>query len=248
MKDRTGLAVLTFLIVLPLSTLNAQDPLTPDRPGLGNGSHVLNPKITYLESGVEYFDLGATDQFSIGQVLFRHGLTFGVELRVQLNSLVLRNTPFANQSGIPDPGVGLKLNIMDKPGSVFRLSGLGSITVPTGSSSFTSDEWVPSFALLADYGLSEQWGLSSNLGYTFGPGSLEGIWMFTVTPGYSFPDEAGLGIYFGYAGFYSDLTEEHFLEAGATKQISSNLQVDLNGGWDVDSGNLFIGAGLALRF
>lgn len=247
MNLRIVLAVSLIPLILPVTSLHAQETLSPDRPGLGNGSYVLNPKITYLESGFEYLDTGSLDQFSMGQVLFRHGLTDGLELRVLLNSLIIQTSPVDNQSGFPDPGVGLKVNIIDWPVSSFRLSGLGSVSIPAGSSSFTNHEWVSSFSLLADIGVSEYWGLSGNLGYTFGRGLPDDIWMFTLTPAYLIPD-SNLGIYFGYAGFYSEPDHQYFLEAGITKFIQADLQLDVNGGVDAGSGNMFIGAGLVIKF
>ncbi|MDX1671024.1 MAG: hypothetical protein R3211_01685, partial [Balneolaceae bacterium] len=72
---------LTVLVLLSFGTLLAQNNISPDRPGIANGSYVLEPKMTYLESGVEYFDTGTLTEVSLGQILFRHGLADGVELR-----------------------------------------------------------------------------------------------------------------------------------------------------------------------
>lgn len=227
--------------------LMAQDIISPDRPGLGDGSYILNPKVTYVESGVEYFNVNNLDQFSFGQILFRHGLVQGVELRMLLNSFVVQSFPSTTLTGVPDPGVGIKVNLYDKPYSNIRLSALGNLSIPVGSTDFTSDEWIPTTALLADYNVTEYATFSANLGYTFEVGPFPEVWKLTLTPGYALPGEANLGIYAGYAGFYSEGVNEHFIETGITKHIDSFLQLDLNTGLDVESLGVFFGGGLALK-
>ena len=237
---------LTVLVLLSFGTLLAQNNISPDRPGIANGSYVLEPKMTYLESGVEYFDTGTLTEVSLGQILFRHGLADGVELRVLLNSLVIQNSSLVDETGFTDPAVGLKVKIWE--GSDLRLSGLGEISAPVGASELTADEWVPSFALLADYSITDYWSVSGNFGYTLGTGGLEDVWLLTVTPTITVPGNSGWGLYAGYAGFYSKAGDEHFIEGGITRLLQPFLQIDLNGGVDADSGAGFVGAGVVLRF
>lgn len=248
MKIRvTGVAFVVIMAV-PFLTLYAQNPVSPDRPGLGDGSYVLAPKVTYLETGFEYFDSRVADRFNVGQVLFRHGLTEGAELRVLLNSFIFETGTADNRTGVPDPGVGLKVKLFDRPLSPFRLSAQGSVSIPAGSPAYTNEEWTPSISLLADYSLSERVSAGINLDYTSGPGSLDEIWGFTLTPAWSFGEDTGWGGYLGYAGFFTDGSDQHFVEGGFTKHVFPSLQLDFNSGVDAASGELFVGAGLALRF
>lgn len=248
MRVRTTLALLFIIVITPIASVHAQDVFSPDRPGLGNGTYVLSPKTTYLETGLEYYGSGSIDQFSFGQVLFRHGLTQGLEFRVLLNSFVIETRPFgSNQTGVADPGLELKFNLYDDPNSSFTLSGLGSVSIPAGYSPYTDNKWHPGATLLANYQLSENWSVTSNLGYTFGPGNTEDIVTITVTPGFSIPNSDISG-YFGYAGFLADTASQHFFEAGVTKLLGQSVQIDINSGVDANSGDAFIGAGLALRF
>jgi len=240
--------LLLFMLSLLISTpLMAQEAISPDRPGLGDGSYVLEPRVTYVESGVEYFNVDNLDQFSLGQIVFRHGLTQGIELRMLLNSFVVQSLPSTTLTGVPDPGVGLKFKLYDKLGSNLRLSGLTSLSIPVGSTDFTTDEWIPSVALLADFSLTGYATLSGNLGYTFEAGPFPEVWKVTITPGYALPGDSNIGIYGGYAGFYSEGVDEHFIETGLTKHVKSFLQLDVNAGLDVESLGVFVGGGLALK-
>ena len=240
-------SLLSILLTVGIVPLMAQDNISPDRPGIGNGSYIVDPRVTYLETGVEYFTVDDLDQYSLGQVVFRHGLLSGVELRMLLNSFVVQSFPTNDLTGVPDPGVGLKFKLYDKPGTNLRLSGLTSLSIPVGSTDLTTDEWIPSAALLADYSLTDYATLSANLDYTFEAGPFPEVWKVTITPGYALPGDANIGIYGGYAGFYSEGVNEHYIETGLTKHMMSFLQLDLNAGLDVESLGVFIGGGLALK-
>lgn len=248
LKNITGTLYFAAFLVLALSIpVKAQDTISPDRPGIGDGSYIIEPRVTYLEAGVEYFGVDNLDQYSLGQLVFRHGLLQGVELRMLLNSFVVQSFPAADFTGVPDPGVGLKFKLLDNPGSNLRLSGLTTLSIPVGSTDFTTDEWIPSAALLADYSLTDYAGISANLGYTFEAGPFPDVWKVTLTPGYALPGDSNIGIYGGYAGFYSEGVNEHYIEGGITKHVQSFLQLDLNAGVDVENQGIFIGGGLALK-
>ncbi len=244
---KTSFSLLLILSLLVSTPLMAQDAISPDRPGIGDGSYVVEPRVTYVESGVEYFNIKNLDQFSFGQIVFRHGLVQGVELRMLLNSFVLQSFPSTTLTGVPDPGVGLKFKLFDKSGSNLRLSGLSSISIPVGSSDFTTDEWIPSVALAGDLSISPYATLSGNLAYTFEAGPFPEVWKLTLTPGYALPGDANLGIYAGYAGFYSEGADEHYIEAGLTKHVKPFLQLDINTGVDVEGLGVFFGGGIALK-
>lgn len=245
---KTSISFFFILSLLVSTPLMAQETISPDRPGIGDGSYIVNPRATYVESGVEYFNVNSLDQFSLGQIVFRHGLVQGMELRMLLNSFVVQSFPSTTLTGVPDPGVGLKFKLFDKPGSNLRLSGLSSISIPVGSSDFTTDEWIPSVALAGDLSISPYTTLSGNLGYTFEAGPFPEVWKLTLTPGYALPGDANLGIYAGYAGFYSEGAHEHYIEAGLTKHVEPFLQLDINTGLDVEGLGVFFGGGLALKF
>ncbi|NGP77791.1 transporter [Balneolaceae bacterium YR4-1] len=248
MSTSRNMFCLLFLLIFAASApLMAQDNISPDRPGIGDGSYIVEPKVTYLEIGVEYFTVNDLNQYSLGQLVFRNGLLSGVELRMLLNSFVVQSFPSTDFTGVPDPGVGLKFKLFDRPGSNLRLSGLTTLSIPVGSTDFTTDEWIPSAALLADYSLTDYAGISANLGYTFDVGPFPDVWKVTLTPGYALPGDSNIGIYGGYAGFYSEGVNEHYIEAGFTKHVKSFLQLDLNAGLDVESQGTFIGGGLALQ-
>lgn len=231
------------LLFIPVIAAQAQTTFAPDRPGLGDGSYVLHPQVLYLELGIEYDHASVIDQFNFGQIMLRYGLVQNVELRVSLNSYVVEDGPVSNESGFTDPGLGLKFNLFNDPESPLVLSGLVSVSIPAGYSPFTDDNWVPSAALLADYQISNYWSINSNLGYSLNPG----VFMFTLTPGFAIGESNYAG-YFGYAAFLSSVDDQQFIEGGITRLVGEYIQLDINGGVDVPSGDFFVGAGFAHQF
>ena len=67
-----------------------------------------------------------------------------------------------------------------------------------------------------------------------------------MTPGLAL--QGGVGLYAGWAGEFTDSGATHFAEAGLTYLASMDAQLDVNGGWDVDSRDWFVGAGIAVRW
>lgn len=247
MKQYNAILVLAALLFFPFVTTQAQSTFAPDRPGLGDGTYVVQPRTSYLEAGAEYYEGGAIDQFSFGQVLFRHGLARNVELRLSFNSFVLETRPQDNQTGAVDPGLGLKFDLYSDPESPLSLSGLASVSIPAGYSPFTNNRWEPSATFLADYQLSEYWSLNSNIGYSLDPGDEPDLFIITLTPGFAIA-QSSYGGYFGYAGFLSAANSQHFIEGGITRLIAEDVQLDINAGIDANNGDAFAGAGLAIRF
>lgn len=248
-----GFALLMGLAPL---TIHAQAPISPDRPGIGDGSAVMASGRLQLETGYSFVERGAVNQHNIGELLFRYGVVPGLEVRAALNSFVALNGSGAqgDDAGLSDAAVGLKLNLVQgsaQPMGRPTITLVGSTTLPTGSDALSSDVAQPTLKLVYDWPLSEAVTVSANGGYTFDTGdavtSEVGI---TGTLGVSVPGTPGLGFYAGYAGFFAEGPDASFAEGGVTYLLTPNSQIDLNGavGLSEAANDFFIGAGLAHRF
>lgn len=226
----------------------AQSPITPDRPGIGSGATVLAPGLVQLEAGASFSSTDGIDQYAVGEVLVRAGVQ-GVEVQLFGNSFVVQRseTPgFRDEEGFQDAGVGLKVPVVRGAGDRLNLSLQGLLTAPTGGELFTADEWVGALNALADVTLSDRAGVSVNLGVEEGAGALGETYSVIVTPGLALGD--GIGIYGGWAGFFSDAGDIDYGEAGLTYLASDDVQIDVNGGWGLGSDEWFVGAGVAMRW
>lgn len=245
------LLTISLLLFIGMQAVFAQN-YSPDRPGIGNGSSITPQNMLGLETGLEFSTSDFVDQFSVGQFLLRYGVSDDLEFRAFLGSYNSTDITLIGseitETGFSDMTVGAKYNLIsgnDKP----TVSALANISLPVGSDTYTKDEVVPSLNILADHSLTEVWSISSNLGYTFGVGNLDDMWLFTLTPAVSFPANEGLGAYFGYAGmYYGDNANFHWLEGGLTLELERGAQLDINLGYETEEGVTFIGAGFAKGF
>ncbi len=235
------------LILSVAAQTQAQESISSDRPGIGSGSTVLQKHILQFEGGLAFAASDAADQFNLGQLLARYG--FGAfEVQALINSFVVQDAAGADNEGFQDFGVGVKIPLLRDESTPLRLSLLATVSFPTGADFLTSDETIPTFTLLADYPLSGNFTLSSNAAYSAGIGNSNDVFLFTFTPGFSLPGSDNWSAYFGYAGFFSAGPDQNFLEGGFAWVVHKNLQLDLNSGVVLDSGDYFVGIGLAARW
>jgi hypothetical protein len=221
--------------------------IASDRPGLGDGAHVLAEGVWQLEAGVAYDGGGPATLFSAGQALVRVGLA-GLELRFYPNSVVFQRGDVPHDEGIQDVGAGVKLALSPDDADL-RTAVVAGATLPTGGDAFTANEVTAWGTFVLERALSEEVGLAVNVGYGaplngFGEGTLTVI----VTPGFAVPDAEGMSVYAGYAGFFSDGGDSHVVEAGLAYLADADTQLDLNTGWDPDAGTWFLGVGVARRW
>lgn len=225
--------------------VRAQETITSDRPGIGSGSGVVAPGVAQVETG---FGLGggsgATD-LSLGQLLVRFGVG-GIELELFGNSLVVQlddDTVGDEDRGFQAVGLGTKVPVVRS--DRLSLSLQGTALTPTGSAEFGSDDWLLGVNALADVALSARAVLNANLGVVSGSG-VDAVWSANLTPSWSLG--GGVGIYAGWAGTFSSQGDTSFLEGGLAFLASRDVQLDLNGGWSVDTDAWFVGGGLAVRW
>lgn len=231
------------------SLVQAQN-FPPDRPGIGNSSFITPQNMLGVEAGLQYTTTEFSDQIDIGQVLVRYGIREKLEFRALFNSYSSTSFDGAGQSesGFQDMAAGLKFNFISGNGNP-NVSGLLEFSLPVGSAVYTSNEVVPTIAVLVDHTLSETWAVSSNLGYNFAAGNLEDNWLFTLTPGFSIPTNEQISGYFGYAGrYFGNGFDQHWLEGGLTYALESGVQLDVNMGYETEAEVFFIGAGFAKGF
>jgi hypothetical protein len=242
------LGLLTATLALSAGGLSAQSrthapAILSDRPGIGNGAYAMTPGEAQFEVGLAFNDLGTGDQLHLGQGLFRIGVP-GVELRFLANSLVFE-TSAEGETGWQDVGAGAKVPLLET--SSTRLSGLATIVLPIGGRAFSADQVVVDGGLLLDASLTDAFGVSGNAGYARGLDDGGDLFTVTVTSGLAIPGDAGVGVFAGLAGFFSQGSDQVFLEGGATLLLGTETQLDLNAGLALEGDGSFIGLGLAHR-
>lgn len=243
---RNGLVCLGFLACPALLVAqDVADGIISDRPGLGDGAHVVGNGVTQLEFGLDISDAGPAKAFSIGQSLLRFGMGRW-EARILPGSAVISD----GESGLVDPAVGAKVRL-NGPESGVQLSGVASASLPVGSGGYSAEEVGLGGTLVAEGSLAENVGLAVNVGYGFFTDAVgDGTLSVLVTPGFAIPSVEGLGAYGGWAGFFGSGSDRHVAEAGLAYSPDPDTQLDFNLGVDVgdQSEGWFFGVGLARRW
>ncbi len=251
------LAVCCAALLPPAARAQVEAPLTPDRPGFGDGTSVVAPGTFQLEGGYAFERTGGRTGHVIGQLLGRVGVNEWLEIRPAFNSYVIRERQRQeNVSGFEDAGVGLKARLVPGDGVPLgrpQIALVASASLPTGDeeAGLGSGGSLFTAKLAADWLLSPAAALSVNAGYDAftadDPGG--GRALVTATLSGSLAGAGGTGAYVGYAGFYGE-ENESYIEGGFTYLLNADTQIDANGGALVDdqTRSYFIGAGLARRF
>jgi len=252
-SSRSALALASVAVaalVGPAVAAGQERPVSPDlvsdRPGLGDGVHVVAPGVLHTELGVELADRGPATEVSLGQAVLRYGAG-PLEVRAHLNSLVVRRNG-SDDAGFQDLALGTKFGIVGDADASFRASGLATLGLPTGSAAFGGDQAAAGLTALAEWSPAGSGiAVTGNAGITQPLEDGDPAWTFIVTPGGAVDSVEGLGVYGGWAGFFADGGDENWIEAGLTYLLDPETQLDVNGGWSPDAEDLFVGVGLARR-
>jgi len=226
----------------------ARDPSTSilsDRPGLGDGSHVLAPGVWQAEVGAAFMG-DVADGLSLGQGLVRGGFA-AFDLRLYANSIVLQDGAAGSDTGLEDVGVGAKVPLGGS-GS-WNWAALGVMTLPTGADGLSAGEVTSGGAVIGETSLSGSVGLALNAGYFFpvtDPG--EGSFAVILTPGFGLPGVDDISAYAGVASYFGHGDDTNFVEAGLAYARDADTQLDVNWGIDTDSRAWFLGVGWAHRW
>ena len=235
--------LLAMLVGLAPEATRAQ--FAPDRPGLGDGSSVVNPQTVQAEMGYALNDNDGFTQHELGQLLLRYGVNGFLELRGGINSYVFTDA----NDGYSGTSVGAKVRLWRS--ELAQLSGVATTDLPTGTGRFSArdDRARQELKLAFDGALGSGLTLSVNGGLRFFyTDNAQTEWLFIPTLSTSL--SARTGFYVGYGGFYAENANANFVEAGLTYLTGPNTQVDVNTGFQVDEGSdaFFLGLGLAHRF
>ncbi len=251
---RTAPVVLALAALSFAPALGGDGPVVPDRPTFSSGTVTVEHGDVQLEVGASFARDGATESWSFGEALLRIGIHESVELRVGTGTWLDIDTPAGGVSGVSDPLLGFKIELIDysyrtRPESAVVVE----TTLPAGSDAVGEPGWQPRAALA--------------LAWELGPGSSLGAWAGAaraVTGGERFTQLfAALSVARTLAGRTSMFAELHgvsdqgsgtgsawFVTGGVTIAGGRRTVIDIYGQQRLDgSGPRYrLGAGLTRRF
>lgn len=242
---RPLLALAGLLLLVGVAPRVGPAQVMPDRPGFGEGSTVIEAGAGQVELGYALNDTDGATQHEVGQLLLRYGLNDVLELRGGVNSYVLGD----GDDGYTGTNVGAKVRLWRS--SLAQLSGVATTALPTGTGPFNTrdDRARQTLKLAFDGALGNNLSLSVNGGLRFFyTDDAQTEWLFIPSLGTRLDERTGF--YVGYAGFYPEATDAHWVETGLTYLVTPATQIDINTGLRLDEGStpFFLGLGLAHRF
>jgi hypothetical protein len=154
---------------------SASDPINADRPGIADGSRVIDVGQLQLELGAQrerHTDAGTRTTRSFAPTLLRIGVLRQLELRVESNTFIRADTAAGGgattdeSSGLSPVLLGFKLALYDSRGDDDRFS-LGTIVrvaPPSGSNGFGTAHPTGDLRLAADWDFAPRLSLNPNVG------------------------------------------------------------------------------------
>lgn len=242
------------VLLLPVGALDAQVALVTDRPDFTESAVTVRPGRVQLEGGCTFSRTGAAERHTAGELLARIGVTGSAELRVGVGSVVVEEARGARETGVDDATLGAKLTFagggmgLGRPAAALLLS----TSVPTGSEGFGGRGVQPSAILALGWVLSERISLGANVGLTSAKAGGERFRQGRGSASLGVALDPRTGAYAEVYGFTAEEEagpETGYLDAGLTRLLSPDLQIDLRVGVGVNDPEpeYFAGAGLAWR-
>lgn len=238
-----------------------QEDMETDRPDFTEGPKTIEPGHLQVELGYTFIrddeDGVEKKEHALPGSLLRVGLPSDLEFRLSWDGYSFEELEEAGASrdhdGGTDVAVGGKYRLIED--GDFALSLLAELTLPAGARNKTSDAVEPQLSFLWAYDLTDVLGLAGNVNLSSVIAEDgERIFEPSNSLALAYDLNESFGSYVEYFGFYptesaEDAEDEHYLNAGLTYAVSSNVQLDtlIGFGLNEDADDLFTGLGLSFR-
>jgi hypothetical protein len=233
--------------------------IAPDRPGLGDGSAIVGRGVWQIETGwsfeSERQDGAVQHELALPLALFRIGVTDRFELRVGADGLLsdTSSSPGSRRlSGRSDVEIGAKVKVVDVARAGFELSVLPILSLPIGSSAFSSGGYDPAVEIAWTQSLPRDFNLSGNVTAASISEARRRFTQHILTVSVDRDMAAGWNCFaeaFRASSFERVGTPVWIVDAGATHRIGRQVQFDVSAGRGVTAvaPDWFVSAGISLR-
>lgn len=255
-----GIGAFVVVLVMLASGSNALAQAVPqtdvpeivtDRPDFTESSEVIPAGWLQVESGISFEGESTARAFSAPAALLRIGLGHRVELRLGAEGLLSESVGDIRHSGRSDMEIGAKFKVFDQATRGFDFALLPIVSLPTGTSGFTSDGVDPTLKLTWGRDLPAGFGLTGNV--NFSSLTEDGARYHQEALSLSVGHDLAFG-FGGYAEVYGFTKMSAVDGAGVTfnggvsRLIGRHVQLDLEGGrgLSAEAPDWFVGFGVAV--
>ena len=211
---------------------SVSEDLIADRPDQTESPSLVSKGSIQIETGFFYENLENQNLkekiYGYNTSLLRYGLLDNLELRLGFDYLETKTELNSLKFGNRDAGfspllVGVKVGIAKEKGLLPEIGLLGHLNLPFSVSKEIRPETTGvDFRFSFSHTLTENSGISYNLGAAWGEDSPQASYLYTLVYGYDINEKFGL-----YLEVYGDLPEDdssdHFWDAGITYKLKKNL-------------------------
>jgi len=249
----TGEAYSQYLQII----LQPPGPIVPDRPGQTNPPDVLASGTVQLETGFQRETINAdgiqTINYLYNTSLVRIGLMTNCELRLVVE-YAGTHTDSGSQSsalqGFNPVSVGTKIAICPERRILPQTAMNVAFALPyIGRREFRPSFLAPSFFLLMQNTLSEEFSLGYNLGLQWDGEQPNATAVYSISPSLTVAE--GLSVFAEFYGFSTEKSlPDYRADMGYAYLVNDNVQVDFSVGVGLNTAarDSFVAFGLAWRF
>ena len=248
-------AALALALLAPASPAAAQSPppITSNRPGISESEALVLRHAFQVEAGVTYSafrdEAERHQQLDFPEATIRVGLTERVEVFVAATGYFVDMTADAGTTqGGSDVQINAKFGLLHR--SSFTLSAATGLSIPTGSTAFSSGGYDPSLRFLWSKSLPRDWSVAGNL--VFSDVTIEenrrAAAGASLSTGHPLVHSASW-----FAELFGNATNDEGslwrLDGGVAIPVRSDFQIDVSGGRTLATGPSawFLGAGISAR-
>ena len=242
-----SIMVLVFLLI---STNAFAQTIITDRPDQTESSSTLIKGSLQIESGI-LFGSAKDDFFSeevlqIPSVLWRYGITDGIELRLLTEFVSIKDKISSETiSGFNDLQIGAKIQFLKKEEINTEIAFLSHAIIPSAKDELSLNKLGTINKLSISHELTDIIGLGYNIGYDyFGFGS--GDFTYSMALGISISNRIGFYIetYGGIVEFENHVSN---FDSGFTYLIENNSQLDVSFGTGINQKMTYLSIGYSLN-
>lgn len=228
---------------------NAQTIVT-DRPDQTESSSTIEKGELQIEAGVLYGterdDFFSEELLLAPTVLWRYGITNGIELRLLTEFASVKDKLTNDKSsGITDLQLGTKIQILKKEEIKTEIAFVSHLIIPTAKDELTFDKVGTINKISVAHDIGDTFSFGYNIGYdNYGTGS--GDLTYSLALGIGISDKISMYIEPFGALVEMDTHKANF-DAGFTYLVQDNLQLDVSAGTGINHKMNYVSVGCSIN-
>jgi hypothetical protein len=246
------LLLLLFLFKLPevKAQLYELPPIQLDRPDLTESPFLTLKKYLQVESGFLLEQNSNSDRsFTAPTMLIKYGISDNFELRLVTELVTTSTSVTSTKTAISPIWIGFKTPLLKEKGIIPKTSFIAHLAIPTFSYPTLNNQHIaPQFRFVMQHTLSDKFSLAYNAGMEWDGINVQGVFIYTLTTGYSITERLGCFVE-GFGYYQPSFFANHHVDGGVTYALNKNSVIDFSLGYQYYGNNRtnFISCGYSFR-